>query len=246
MLNTFLFDPEGTASNKLEHFLFQYCPGVSFYGKVSCIENLESTMDTINADLVFVEINPSSYSTKCLVSLAKKQLEYVVISECIELAYEAFKFNATDFILKPIEANELACTIQNVINRKKIKNDKELEKQVIYNLHQKLAGDSLIGIPTIDGFDFIKIGDILRCEGLQRCTRVVNLRGESLISSYNLGEFCRLLEPYGFFSPHRSHLINLNYIKEYKKEGTIVLHDGSSVPTSRRRKAEFLTRIVHL
>ncbi len=104
----------------------------------------------------------------------------------------------------------------------------------------------LIGIPTIKGMDFFPVEDIIRCEGFNRCTRIFTKGHPALVSAYNLGEFVRLLRPYSFFSPHRSHLINLRHVKSYNREGTIVMGDNSSVPVSRQKKAAFLDTMVHV
>lgn len=104
---------------------------------------------------------------------------------------------------------------------------------------------SLIGIPTIDGLEFLKAKEIIRCEGLQRLTKVFTAGG-TIISSYNIGEFCKLLGPYGFFSPHKSHLINLQYLRSYQIGGVITLRDGSQAPLARRRREAFLERVLHL
>ena len=80
---------------------------------------------------------------------------------------------------------------------------------------------------------------------MQKCTRIITNTKTDIISSYNIGEFKKLLEPYGFFVTHKSHLINLTYVKHYRREGTIILKDNSSVPVSKRRKAIFLKQVIH-
>ncbi|HKK78351.1 MAG TPA: LytTR family DNA-binding domain-containing protein, partial [Phaeodactylibacter sp.] len=69
---------------------------------------------------------------------------------------------------------------------------------------------------------------------------------KTLYSSYNIGEFVRLLEPYGFFQVHRSHLVNLNRIVRYNREGMVTLEDDSSVPVSKRRRSEFLQQLTRI
>lgn len=103
--------------------------------------------------------------------------------------------------------------------------------------------DELIGIPTMEGYEFITVKSIIRCEGLKKCTRVIICERSNIISSYNLGEFKKMLEPLGFFLPHRSYLINLSLIKKYHKEGTITMYDGFPIPLARRRKEDFLRMI---
>lgn len=107
------------------------------------------------------------------------------------------------------------------------------------------AVPSLIGIPTTDGMEFLKAKEIIRCEGMQRLTKVFTVNG-TILSSYNIGEFCKLLCPFGFFSPHKSHLINLQYLRSYYIDGVITLRDGSQAPLARRRKEAFLERVQHL
>lgn len=104
---------------------------------------------------------------------------------------------------------------------------------------------TFVGIPTIDGMEFLKVEEIIRCEGLRRLTKL-HLEGRAIISSYNIGEFGKLLGPCGFFAPHKSHLINLQYLRSYHVDGTIILRDGACVPLARRRKEAFLRRVRHL
>ena len=112
-------------------------------------------------------------------------------------------------------------------------------------LHEKKA-DTIVGIPTLDGFDFLFVREIIRCEGLQKCTRIVTTSKTDIVSSYNIGEFRKMLEPFYFFSPHKSHLINLGFILRYKREGTIILRDNTCIPVSKRKKSEFLDLVLHL
>ncbi|MFZ2899160.1 MAG: LytTR family DNA-binding domain-containing protein [Saprospiraceae bacterium] len=104
---------------------------------------------------------------------------------------------------------------------------------------------NLIGIPTTNGMEFLKAKEIIRCEGMQRLTKVYTVDGV-IISSYNIGEFYRMLFPFGFFSPHKSHLINLQHLRSYRMDGVITLRDGSQAPLARRRREAFLERVRHL
>lgn len=109
-----------------------------------------------------------------------------------------------------------------------------------------LPHTKLIGIPTIEGIDFLYSHEIIRCEGLQKCTRIVSTRGSAMVSAYNIGEFKKLLEAYGFFSCHKSHLINLMHVKKLTREGFVYLSDNGAVPLARRKRIEFLAMLKHL
>ncbi len=81
-----------------------------------------------------------------------------------------------------------------------------------------LPHTKLVGIPTIECMEFVDTEKIIRCEGLQKCTLIVTTEKSDIISSYNLGKFVDLLEENGFFYCHRSHLINLKFVKKYTRE----------------------------
>jgi DNA-binding LytR/AlgR family response regulator len=109
----------------------------------------------------------------------------------------------------------------------------------------EVSACNIVGIPTLEGIEFLKTEEIIRCEGLQRLTKVFTT-GATIISSYNIGEFGKLLCSSGFFAPHKSHLINLQYLRRYNVDGTISLRDGACVPLARRRKEAFLKWVRHL
>lgn len=110
-----------------------------------------------------------------------------------------------------------------------------------------LPHTKLIGIPTIEGLEFIDTDKIIRCEGLQKCTLIVTTEKTDIISSYNIGKFVDLLEENGFFHCHRSHLINLQYVKKYTREGYIFFSANSKpVPLARRKRSAFLGEMRHL
>ena len=97
-----------------------------------------------------------------------------------------------------------------------------------------------------NGIEFVSINEIIRCEGIQGCTKAIFRHRKPLISSYNLGEFRQLLENYGFFSVHKSHLVNLSHIQRYDNEGFVMMSDGEKVPVARRKRTEFMQQLRRL
>lgn len=247
MINAILINPEKNTFDHLERNLSIHCPDIRIDGEINNIKKIQSFLEGSNPKLLFVDLNiPDVKMLYFLGQLALKKLEFVVVSRVKEMAYEAFKYNAAGFILKPINTEELIRAIHNAGIRIQLKEEKEKGKRITEGLHHRLLENDLVGIPTMEGFDFVKINEIIRYEGMQRCTQVITTHKTNIISSYNLGEFRRLMEPYGFFSPHRSHLVNLNYISKYRREGSIVMQDGSLIPIARRKKTEFLDLILHV
>lgn len=107
------------------------------------------------------------------------------------------------------------------------------KKQVMNNQNFKLL------VPGSKTLDFVVLGEIVRCEGLQNYTRVYLKNGKSILSSSNIGVFKSVLSHLKFYCTHKSHLINLNHIVRYHKIGHVEMIDKSSVPISRRKKEEF-------
>jgi two-component system LytT family response regulator len=146
--------------------------------------------------------------------------------------------------MKPLNVDDVVISVDSALKRIS-------ERSVAL----PLSGDSdpailphtkLIGIPTMEGIDFLHAHEIIRCEGLQKCTRIVSTRNTTMISAYNVGEFRKMLEPLGFFSCHKSHLINLVHVKRFTREGFIFLSDSTAVPLARRKRPEFLQSLRHL
>ncbi|MEM9916969.1 MAG: LytTR family DNA-binding domain-containing protein [Bacteroidota bacterium] len=158
-------------------------------------------------------------------------------------------FRPAGLIRKPIETDQVITAVNTAQNRIFNRRHQQTYETILQHLHapaNKAATDQIIGIPTIDGLEILNVRDIIRCEGLQKCTRIVTRTRSDIVSSYNLGEFRKLLENFSFFSPHKSYLVNLHCIKKYYKEGTLLMEDNTPVPVSRRCKKKFLAQILHI
>ncbi len=149
-----------------------------------------------------------------------------------------------------MEVGVIGCTVCPITSESLHRAFRYVLKRIYTDYAQSInkvnSTEELLGIPTFKGYDFFKIRDILRCEGLQRCTRIIIRGNKSLTSSHNLGNFSEKLEPYGFFSPHKSHLINLNYIQSYERAGNIIMQDGADIPVARRKRQALLAHLNRL
>jgi len=103
-----------------------------------------------------------------------------------------------------------------------------------------------IAIPGEHAYEFVAVEKISRCEGWGKYTRIHLTSGQVLVASSNIGHFRKLLEPYGFFACHKSHLINRTCIKRYLRDGSVVMNDDAQVPVARRRRADFMKDVLGL
>lgn len=105
--------------------------------------------------------------------------------------------------------------------------------------------DIKILIPCLKTIDFVYLGEIIRCEGLQNYTKIFLLNGTSIVSSSSIGLFKKALASHEFFSTHKSHLINMRHVLRYHKEGMVEMIDESFVPVARRKKDDFYKTMMH-
>ena len=246
MINTLLIDREAHSLETLTNHLTTYCPQIEVQGVASSCEEGYRLAQSLKPELVFLNVNIFLRPGNSVFEQAAKKFETILMHANKTRNTLPAHFQPGAYLLKPIKAKALIKAVHHIVQRIQLKKTQQEICKLLHTLINHSPSNNLIGIPTLEGMEFLKAAEISRCEGLQRFTRVVTGAGTSIISSYNIGRFCELLSPYSFFSPHKSHLINLQHIRRYSQEGTIIMLDGSAIPVSRRRKNSFFQQIRHL
>ena len=244
MITTILIDDERKALSTLENKIKKLFPELQIIDKIDDPKVAYDVILEKQPQLLFLDIAMPYWSGfDLLKQLPRLDFEIIFTTGFDEYAIEAIQFCAIGYVVKPIQSVDLIQAVNNAKNRINLKQDNFLNKQLITNLLNPNNQDNKISIPMISGLEIVAVKNIIRCEGMERCTKIILESGEHLVSSYNLGEFKKLLEKYNFFSCHRSHLINLNHVIRYGKEGLITLSDNSLVPLARINKSAFLERV---
>lgn len=247
MIEAILIDEKESTLRALEAKIIRFCPEVNIRGKAGSISEAHKLVLEKKPNLLFVDLNmPACNGVEVLRTITPLDCEFIVITEIKEFAFEAIKCCASGYVLKPVGEEELLYAVRNAQKRITLREEVYRNQKLISEIMSQFPVNDLIGVPTMEGLDFISAKDIIRCEGMQKCTRIITSLKSNIVSSYNLGEYRGLLEPYGFFSPHKSHLINLRCIKKYKREGTIIMADDSAIPVSKRKKNDFMSIVAHL
>lgn len=248
LMNAVIIDDEPHAVAVLENLLFTHCPGVVVLGKANNVEQALQLINRTQPDLIFLDVvMPRASGFELIKQLSPEQSpEIIFVTSFDEYALEAIRCCALAYIIKPIQTDELLQAVRLASQRIGQKVSFERSQALIHNLNSEQPKRKRLGIPSEKGLEFVEVGHIIRCEGLSGCTRIVLKNGKSLLSSYNIGEFKKLLENYRFFPIHKSHLINLDEIMRYDREGSVLMLDQTLVPVSRRRRQEFLTKIERL
>lgn len=244
MIKTLLVENKNNQLISLAKKITKCCPCLEVNVLSSSLEEAKVLLEENKFDLIVINLKAPSFVNYRKI-LERNEIETIYVSYSNSQALIALQSRAAEYLIRPISEELLIYAVEKVRNRLKIKEENKKNKLLLENLFGEKKTAQSIGIPTMDGFVFFSTSEIIRCEGLQKCTRIITTTKTDIISSYNIGEFKKLLEPYGFFATHKSHLINLTFVKHYRREGTIILKDNSSVPVAKRRKGIFLKQVVH-
>jgi two-component system, LytTR family, response regulator len=246
-IDSVIVDHEPINSSFLKKCLVSTFPEIAIRGEACNYCDACELIKAINPALVFYDVDISNKRSIPLgLENGRNDYEVIYISDRSEDAISAIREDACGFILKPLNVANIIVSVGSAIRRFSEKTARRTKDSVISLDNGFLPHTKLIGIPTMEGIDFLHAHEIVRCEGLQKSTRIVSTRKSNMISAYNIGEFKKLLEEYGFFACHKSHLINLMHVKKYTREGFVYLSDNTAIPLARRKRLEFLHQLKHL
>jgi two-component system LytT family response regulator len=192
--------------------------------------------------LVFLDIEmPRMNGFEMLKKLETINFDIVFITAYDKYALNAIKISALDYLLKPIDKEELSNAIQKCVNNIDQKHTRQKMDILFKNLTQHNALDRTITLTSVDGIRFIKMKDIVRLEANGRYTKFYLLNKEVILASRTLGDFEEALSSNEFFRIHEAHIINLLYIDRFHKGNNyVLLSDKTELPLARRRKEDFL------
>lgn len=213
-------------------------------------ENVKSgilAIKQIQPDLVLLDIQmPDGTGFDLLHSIGQVNFEVVFITAFEEYAIQAIKFSALDYILKPIDAEDLHVSLKRAISKINSKFDDSVLQALQYNLlpinKRKLV------LKTQESNYVVEIDDIIRCESYKNYTFFFLKTGKKILVSRTLKDYDTLLSPFHFFRVQQSHLVNLNYVDRYDKQdgGSVIMKDGVSIPLSPVKKDQFFKMLENL
>lgn len=213
-------------------------------------ENVETGIEAINRinpDIVLLDIQmPDGTGFDVLNSIETKNFEVIFITAYQEYAIKAIKFSALDYILKPIDSEELHSSIITAMDALEFKREDDqylaLENNIQATNRRKLV------LKTQESVFVVDLSEIVRCEADKNYTFFYLNSGKKILVSRTLKDFETMLNGYGFFRIQQSHLINLEYLDRYDKTqgGAIIMKDGVSVPLSSAKKEQFFKLLERL
>lgn len=242
MIKAIIIDDESDCRITLSELLNTTCKQVVLIGEASSVEEGIELIKEVKPDLVFLDVElRNNYGFSVLEAFPNANFEVIFTTAHEKYALKAIKMSCIEYLLKPIDPNELVIAVAKYEKEKKLDINQKKFEILLENIGN--AGQTLnkIAVPTSDGFFFVNTADIIYFEGDGKYTNMFSNKGEKIMSSKNLGEFEELLSDQNFFRCHKSWLINLNYIKRYVRgDGQVVMSNDKLIDVSIRKKEEFL------
>jgi two-component system, LytTR family, response regulator len=249
-IKAIIIDDEARSRETMFELLRIYCPQVEVVGEASDVSSGLDAITKLAPDLVFLDIKmPDGTGFDLIRQIKEVDFALVFITAYEEYAVKAFKFNAIDYLLKPIDPEELVHAVERCgANRE---NDSFNDKishflEYLSHVNRNSYGKKII-LKTFENVYVVDIKDVVSIESDMNYCRFNLINGESILVSRTMKEFEEMLDEHHFYRIHQSYIVNLSYIKMYsKEENTCLMTDGSKIPVSYRKKDELFTLFKNL
>lgn len=249
MLKTIVIDDEPNARQVVKNIIELYCSSAEVIGEAENVEKGIKIINELNPDLVLLDIRmPDGTGFDILKKVNHINFHFIFITAYEQYAIKAIKQSALDYIVKPINTNELIGAIEKASLTKLRETDQISKVEAFSHNQNSNSNDKRLVLNTQDSIFVVKVNDIISCKADKNYTEVNIDNSKVIIISKTLKEFEEMLDGCGFFRTHQSHLINIKYINRYEKGlgGTIIMQDSSRIPVSSRKKDIFLKVMANL
>jgi two-component system, LytTR family, response regulator len=243
MIRCILIDDESNSLEMMEWLLKTYCPQVKIEAMCNAADRGIEAIHKYRPDVVFLDIEmPHMNGFDMLEQFDKLFFDVVFCTAYDQFAIKAFRYSALNYLLKPVDPEDLKESIRRLEEKKSAPSQGQIEL-LLQNIRQtNKPGVQRIALTTGDGMIFVPTTDILYCEAESNYTAVVLEGGKKIIVSKVLKEIDEALAGPDFFRVHNSFLININRIRKFVRGdgGYVVMEDGANVSISRSRRQEFM------
>ncbi|MBD2753581.1 LytR/AlgR family response regulator transcription factor [Spirosoma validum] len=241
-MTALIIDDEKHCRDVLSLLLKRYCPIVQI--AATCANGAEGqvAIETLRPDLVFLDIEmPGMNGFDMLEACRYTDFQVIFTTAFNEYAIKAIRHNALDYILKPVDKDELIHAVAKAQQKQNTQSPSGIEQLLGFLQNQNVGGR--ISLPTLEGLQIIDSEDIYYCESDGGYTRFAMKNGQIILISKTLKEVEEVLDTKGFCRVHHSYLINLRYVQRYIRGdgGEVVMANNKALPVSRNKKQEFLS-----
>jgi two-component system LytT family response regulator len=246
-LKALIVEDEEASRITLRNYLGKYCPTIELLGEASNVDEAYKLIIRQKPDVIFLDVEmPYGNAFDLLEKFDQLDFEVIFVTAFSKYALEALNLSASNYLLKPVNIEQLIEAVdkvqQQISDHKAIKTSNILlENLAIENKQLKK-----MVLPMLDGFEVVQLKDIVWCNANDNLTDLHLLDGSKRTVCRTLKFYENVLTDYNFIRIHKSHMININYVKLYRKGkgGEITLDNGVSLKLSPTRKSNFLERFV--
>ena len=250
MTKAIIIEDEKQGLNNLKNLLAEHCSDISIVGEAASVAEGNKLIKSLGVklDVAFLDINlPDGLVFQLLNDLDKIPFEVIFVTAFEEYAVRACQYSSIGYIVKPIDPDELKEAVRRInIGKSHLIN----ERMEVFNQHyfNKPNPFRKMSISALDGIYFINIQDIIRCEAEDNYTHIHLSNGDKITASKTIKAYEDMLVSVNFYRVHKSHLINLNYMKKFVKGdgGYLIMDDGKKIEVSRRRRPAFMEQMRRL
>jgi two-component system LytT family response regulator len=243
MIRTVVIEDEEHSRKMLMGMLHEHCRQLNVVADADSVKTGLTAIAEQRPELVFLDIElQSETSFEILERLPEINFELVFTTAFDHYALKAIKFCAIDYLLKPIDLNELRIAVAKAekrLNRAYLNKNLEV---LLHNIKSGSQNNHRIALSTLEGLLFVNVSDIIYCESSGPYTHFILKQANKIVTSKHLKEYENLLSGYEFFRIHKSYLVNLQEIKKYIRGegGQLIMSNGDSLSVSKQRKEDFL------
>lgn len=245
MIRCVLIDDERNALEMMEWLLKTYCPEVEIAAMCDSSELGIEAIEKHRPDIVFLDIEmPNMNGFDMLEKFDKLFFDVVFCTAYDQFAIKAFKYSALNYLLKPVDPDELKATIRRIEERRSVPSREQFELLLQTMQQNNRSTPQRIALTAGDGLIFVPTADIIYCEAESNYTNVVLTGGKKILVSKVLKDIDEVLSGPDFYRVHSSFLININHIKKLVRGegGYIIMDNDAMVSISRSRKQEFMEK----
>ncbi len=249
MIKAVIVDDEPSNRRLNRQLLNDFFPDISVVAEADSVDTAVEEIKKHNPELVLLDIEIKGGSGfQVLQKLKPYRFKVVFITAFDHFAIRAFKFSASDYILKPVNETDFQQAIKNALSSLGPDDTFQQQNDYLLSHYDKDARLKKIVLRTAEALHIVDLEDIVYCRSDNAYTTFFLQSGESILVSKGLKEYAGLLGGYGFFRPHQSYLVNLNYVKKVDKAdgGFVVMKNGKEIPLSSRQKKKIITLLENL
>lgn len=246
MIKTLIIEDEQKSRDVLLKIIEKNCPELTVIGTAGNVAEGVEKIKSLKPELVFLDITmPDGSGFDLLEQVQGQKFDLIFATASNSHAIRAFKYSACDYLLKPIDTEELVSAVSRITKRKSDTPDMQNLSFLIQQLKKNDDNFQKITLPTGNAYEIINLKDIIRCEADGSYTYFYLTDKRKLMVSASLKHYEELLPEQDFIRVHHHNLINMNHVIRFLKEdgGYAVMTDGSKIEISRRKKDQFMDRL---